>query len=104
MFFQLFFGFLLGIMTPLYIPELLNKTDIPFYLEQLIKKTINTYTTNSKDNEQLKILESKTSILVENVSIIDMNVTKLLQKIREIQEISTESVFVAENEMRPVSP
>ena len=29
MFFQLFFGFLLGIMTPFYIPELLNKTDIP---------------------------------------------------------------------------
>ena len=91
MFFQLFFGFLLGIITPFYIPELLNKTDIPLYFDQLIKKTTNNYTTNSKDNEQLKILESKTSILLENVSVIDMNVTKLLQI---IQELSTESVFV----------
>jgi hypothetical protein len=100
MFTELVFGFLLGIILPFYIPELLNKTDIPLYFDQLIK-TINNYTTNSKGNEQLKILESKTSILLENVSVIDINVTKLLQI---IQELSTESVFVTEKEMRGASP
>tara|TARA_B110000495_G_C22948080_1_gene555103 strand:+ start:538 stop:843 length:306 start_codon:yes stop_codon:yes gene_type:complete len=101
MIFQIFMGFLLGIMTPFYIPDLLNRTEFPFYLEQLIKTTINTHTTNRKDNEQLKTIEDKVSILVENISIIDMNVTKLLQR---IHEITHESVFVSDKEKGRASP